>query len=518
LPPVEIPRTRRDRWRRRLRSKRAITAYALTAAVIAAVIVVPAVALVPPSPCHGGLVAVPDGGQTDCVGLTDGSQVFDPRLAGVERLIHTENDSVTASGKPWVAIAYLVPMTLNEGSAITLEGVHEELQGAYVAQWEANHTHAYGDLPMLKLYLVNEGPDQGSWPTAVKQILAATGDGRGVVAVAGLGDSVDATRAAATEMSDAQLAMFGTAITADNLNGTRYSSLVRVAPTNLDEVKAALAFLPSLPSRGSTAMLVADTNAADDYTRTWATGVESLYPVGGRRFVWAPETFNRTLSAEGDRFVQISGVVCERQPQVVFFAGRAKDLETFIGALGARGCGDPVTVISGDDDLIDSGTTTAADYTAYLSALSTGNITLYSTALAHPDEWKPAICGPTPPSQLDAARTFAKFDKDYAYLLGRLALPLSLGNAMLARDAVITAAMTIRGPVKQTTGVAQQPYRYQEVTQNLGGLHDTPIPGASGVITISNYGPSNGDPLGKPLAIVEHTPSGSVTCERVEIP
>jgi hypothetical protein len=38
------------------------------------------------------------------------------------------------------------------------------------------------------------------------------------------------------------------------------------------------------------------------------------------------------------------------------------------------------------------------------------------------------------------------------------------------------------------------------------------------MITISNYGPSSGDPVAKPLVIVQHQANGSVTCKRLEIP
>jgi len=532
LPPVEVPLTRRDRRRRFLRSKKAIVIYVTIAAVIAAGVVVPIAAAPPPpkprpAPCHGGLVAVrdtttPENGSSsaasmDCVGLTDGSQVLDPRLAGIERLILRENDRVQATGKRWVAIAYLAPITQGQVSVLTWEGVYEELEGAYIAQWEANHSPTNGDDPLVKLDLVNEGPDQGHWQLAVRQILAAAGDARQVVAVAGLGGSVQETRQAAQLMSDRHLAMFGATITADDLNGASFASLVRVAPTNTDEVKAALAFLPQLPSRVATALLVADTNGKDDYTRTWAAQVQRLFPGPGRHFIGQPETFNRALSAEGDRLVQISQIICQRRPGVVFFAGRSKDLELFVGALGAK-CAAPVTVISGDSDLIDESTSGKDSYQDYKRALGPGDVSLYSTALAHPSEW--SDCGgPVPQSERPAALAFTRFASNYATQLApALKLPFDDGSAMLAHDAITTAVATIRLPVNQSNGSGQHPYPYQEVTQNLSGLHVQPVAGVSGMITISNYGHSSGDPVAKPLAIVQHQANGAVTCKHLEIP
>lgn len=530
-PRYEPPRTRGERWRRKyLRSGRAWLLYGLIAAVVAAAVVVKVVVLAPPPPppppCPGSLVPADDGNPKDCVGLTDGSYDFSPAFATVEGKIRKENERVdkqaAAQHEQWVAIAYLIPMTLNQASPLTLEGVTQELEGAYTGQWEANHVPALaGDAPLIKVYLVNEGADESKWGIAVDQILAATTpDALHVVAVAGLGDSVTATRRAAKAMSagNVRLAMFGTSITADDLNGSQYPSLARIAPTNDDEVRAALAFLPRTPGHGATAMVVKDKDTSDDYVKNWASDITALYPGAGHRFVSGPATFDPSLPGVDNVLQGDAQVVCEQHPDVVFFAGRAKQLEVFVGALGAQ-CITPITVISGDDDLIDPSTSdNPPDYTVFEDALRGSVVSLYSTELASSQEW--SDCGPVPPSQALAARAFPQFEQDYQQQFGKALTALDdPGNVMLGRDAVITAVTAIRLTKTQpSAGQPQQPYQYQQVTGNLALMNSTHVHGVTGVITIGNDGPTSGDAIGKPLVIMQHLPRGGEDCRGIEVP
>ncbi len=519
FPEIDPPRTRGEHRRRLFFGRRALLLYAAVLAVVAGGMVLPHVLASPPR-CKGGLVSAKASGGVYCVGLTDGSQVFAPDLARIEHRIYRENRAVGRSGAPWVGLAYLVPMSLLQASSETLEGITDDLRGAYAAQWEANHGTALGDSPMIKLYLVNEGPQERQWQVAVSQILAGINNGRRVVAVAGLGLSLQQTYNAARRLAARKMAMFGATVTADGLNGHLFPSLVRVAPTNTDEVKAAISFLSTLPAVArSPAMLVQDTaDNQDPYVKTWVKGVEHLYPVSGRTFVTPqPEQFDRMLPEEDDRFSEIAQDVCTDKPGVIFFAGRAKDLEQFVGALGGRQCATPITVISGDDDLIEAGTGTTAQYQDFKKALGIFHVSLFSTALAYPDEW--TNCGRVPPSQAKAAGVFAGFSTEFTYLFGAHAAPSLLsGDAILSSDAVAMAISTIRlGQHQPKNPRGHWSYNYQAVTQELNDLPNRPFAGASGVIKLSGLGASKGDPIDKPLAIVRHEPDGTLRCRRVEI-
>jgi hypothetical protein len=310
---------------------------------------------------------------------------------------------------------------------------------------------------------------------------------------------------------------FRTSITADNLNGSLYPSLARIAPTNGDEVRAALAFLPRTQGRGATAMVVKDQNTGDDYVRNWADDITALYRGAGHRFVSPPATFDPSLPDVDNVLQGDAQVVCEQHPDVVFFAGRAKQLEVFVGALGAQ-CGTPVTVISGDDDLIEPSTSdNPLDFTLFDSALSEHVVSLYSTELASPQEWSGG-CGPVPPSQKLAARAFPQFEKDYQKQVGKQLTTLDdPGNVMLGRDAVITAVAAIRHTKTQPSTVKPPPYAYGNVTTHLALMRFYPVYRVTGVITIGNDGPTTGDAIDKPLVIMQHLPGGEA-CRGIEVP
>jgi hypothetical protein len=522
FPEIDPPRTQRERRRRLFLGRRALLLYTAVIAVVAAGMVLPHVLASPPrAACHGGLVPAKASGGVYCVGLTDGSQIFSRPLTRIEGMIYGENRVVERSDVPWVGVAYLVPMSLDQASSETLQGVIDDLSGAYAAQWEANHGTTMGDSPQIKLYLVNEGPQEHQWQVAVSQILAGINNGRRVVAVAGLGQSLQQTYSAAKRLAARNMAMFGATITADGLNGHLFPSLVRVAPTNTNEVEAAIKFLSTLPAAArSPAMLVQDTaDNQDAYVTTWVQQVEHMYPGPDRTFVTPqPEQFDRMLPDEDDRFSEIAQDVCTFKPGVIFFAGRPKDLEQFVGALGGRQCATPITVISGDDDIIEPGTGTTGQYRDFKEALGLHHVSLFSTALAHLDEW--TRCGPVPQSQGGASEVFAGFKQEFLQLFGpHAAQSLQSGDAILSRDAVAIAIHTIRlGRHQPKISRGQWSYNYQAVTQELSDLTDAPFLGASGVITLSGLGASKGDPIGKPLAIVRHEPDGTVRCRRVEVP
>ena len=93
-------------------------------------------------------VFVDDG---ECVGVTDGSYDFDPgssadqrNIAAVERLIAGQNGWVTTNYKSdYVTVALLTPLTEPAPGAtpsdVTLSRIDDELRGAYLAVYYANH-------------------------------------------------------------------------------------------------------------------------------------------------------------------------------------------------------------------------------------------------------------------------------------------------------------------------------------------------------------------------------------------
>src|SRR6266545_336710 len=55
-------------------------------------------------------------GNGECVGITDGSFTFNKRLESAERRIHRLNDDALHSGRPYVTVVYLGPMSVDPGA------------------------------------------------------------------------------------------------------------------------------------------------------------------------------------------------------------------------------------------------------------------------------------------------------------------------------------------------------------------------------------------------------------------
>lgn len=80
----------------------------------------------------------------ECVGVTDGSYVFDPAFAEVQKKIADENAWVRAQPS-YVTVALLNPLTATATSVLTTEEILNQLEGAYTAQHRVNRTTAIGD-------------------------------------------------------------------------------------------------------------------------------------------------------------------------------------------------------------------------------------------------------------------------------------------------------------------------------------------------------------------------------------
>ena len=125
-----IAAARRRARQRLIRRLMIVGAVAVVTAVAAWQIVV---AITSPDSCGTGMVVQ----GTECVGVTDGSHVFDPSLATVEGKITAENRTVQSAGD-FVSVALLTPLTTDPGSDVTLARIRAELESAYTAQQYLN--------------------------------------------------------------------------------------------------------------------------------------------------------------------------------------------------------------------------------------------------------------------------------------------------------------------------------------------------------------------------------------------
>lgn len=205
----------------------------------------------------------------ECVGTTDGSFVFAPQLAAVERDIQDENAAAVSSGN-YVSVALLAPMTTGPGSVISMARITDELDGAYAEQYAADSSQS-GSGPKIQLVLANEGSTEQAWQQVTSQLANMAKSPAHLVAVTGMGVSITQTQEGAQLLSRARLAMVASVLTADSLDWQHVVGLTTVVPDNLQQVRAMGSYLGShgdLPSPGGKRgfFLVSDGQGSDMYT------------------------------------------------------------------------------------------------------------------------------------------------------------------------------------------------------------------------------------------------------------
>jgi hypothetical protein len=288
--------------------------------------------------------------------VTDGSVPFgtNAEMAAVQDAIAAENRKVTAGGE-YVSIALLAPFTYTTTGSVSQARMIDELLGAYLAQMEANlpqnNVGGYG----VQLLLANEGTTaEESAGQAVRQIESLeTADH--IVAVAGMGLSLAATRAAATSLSDDDMPMFGAVTTGDQFNGyvfpdsyegTTYPGLYQVVPAVDAQVQALSRVLGKQLST-STVALASDAAATDVYSTNLETDFLATFnsQASLRQYQYTP--------GAASQFAAIAQGVCSQgsKPPLILYAGRASTLPDLIQRFQQSvQCKDQtVTIVTGSD-------------------------------------------------------------------------------------------------------------------------------------------------------------------------
>ncbi|MGD0243050.1 MAG: hypothetical protein ABSB59_22435 [Streptosporangiaceae bacterium] len=353
-PSFTPPKSRRGIQRdRRIRVLAAVSAFAVAAGLAFGSYTVVSGGNGPAAcaPAQGPFQVVTNGGE--CVGVTDGSYIFDPGDRGVaeaEQAIATENAAVVASKQGYVTVALLTVLTRpptgsTTPSDVTLGRIEDELRGAYLALYHANHE--LGLHPEIRLLLANEGSTEQGWQTDWSQLrqIPASGSGE-LVAVAGMGLSVQATANAARTIGDAGIAMFGAVTTADGLDHAASPLLDRVVPSVSDEVTGLAGYLPK-PAK---AALVYDQDTADMYTSSLRADFKATFGPSLRAGVgeipYVPSTLDSPL------FKTIAQDLCGTDsPPLVLYAGRNSVFDQFVSQLEQEGdCnGEHLRIVTGGD-------------------------------------------------------------------------------------------------------------------------------------------------------------------------
>ncbi|MGH8906628.1 MAG: ABC transporter substrate-binding protein [Egibacteraceae bacterium] len=435
----------------------------------------------------------------ECVGVTDGGFVFSPDLTLVMEKIRQENRSVEQAGEPFVSIAYLVAIPRGADDLPLSEILRHEVQGAYLAQRRAN---AQNSQPLIRLLAANGGEGNEQWEPVVAQLLGGVGSDR-LVAVAGLGRSLETTRQAIGELAEHGIPMIAARLTADDLRDIAgqdsVEGLVRVAPTNRDQARAAIAYLKRDPALGR-ALLIQDVNEDDLYAKTLGDAFKDEFPDDLHTLIEPVEEYDSSLPGVPNLFGRMMANICQQRPDVIYFAGRGSDLVAFVEALPRRPCPDIlVRIITGDGGGFVAPAirqrSEEGEGTRPQIGLS-DNVALSYTALAHPAAWAaaPELFSSNPIAYLQG--NFEEFPDG----------SLADGGAIVGHDAVAIAVTAIRSAAVQRD-LAAAPLTPGDVSQQWNALHGlNAVPGASGWISLDSVG----DPVDKAIPILALQPDGTV--------
>lgn len=440
------------------------------------------------------------GPDDECTGVTDGDAVFAPFLKTVFGRVKEENDRIAPQRH--ATIALMVPM--DSDNAAERRQILEEVQGAYLAQFRANH-FSNSRAPAIRLVLANPGRNNAHWRPVVDQLAKmTTSSGHDLRAVTGFNISMRSTEQAIASLTNEKgIPVVGGPITADDIANSAqrpdaFKGLARVAPTNTDEAAALASFDRTVKPSETT--VVEDIREGDNYISTLRRTFERL--AAGAPL--APETYESprgNVNDEGNLsndFHQMVTNICVSNARHIYFAGRPVQLRQFVNELGRRACADKhYTVISGSH-----ASTLAVDQKFDWDALRRGRgITMRYASLAHPDAWS----GPRAPKTGGSAAAYRNLSDLVATLgtgptapVGEISLTDS--RTIITYDSVSTAVAAIRN---NTVGSVPMPTLTQVANSWLRLHGPNKVEGASGWICLDRYGNS----YNKAVAVVHLDPN-----------
>ncbi|KPI06222.1 Extracellular ligand-binding receptor [Actinobacteria bacterium OK074] len=454
--------------------------------------------------CAPGVVR--PAGADECVGVSSTAYDFGrARLAEAIKAVDRENRRLKPGS--YVTVALVEPFTANDPES--LSDVLHELQGAYLAQYQANHDST-GEPPPIRLVLANTGSDGAHWQRVVDQLAAMTTGSDRLRAVTGIGLSTDNNTAAVRALTARGIPVVGSSITSNELaNGQDgkdpFPGLARVSPTNTDEARALASFAQLAAGR---AVLVYD-KPGDPYTRTLQSSFEKL--LAGSPYQPWPFTPPANRNEEGttaNAFRQITHLVCDtpKSMNTILFAGRHTQLRQFINELGKRGCTDrKLTLLTGDE-----GAYLTGDQKLDRAALRR-NLSVRYAALAHPDEWRtdPPKTGGSPAGAQRLQALVARAGTEPVGPIGQVTL--DDGQSIIAYDAMTLAVQGLR----EATPAGRAAPRLADVVNEWSLMKGSQkVDGASGWICLDVHG----NPYDKAVPIVEVTADGGARFVRIAWP
>lgn len=469
----------------------------------AAVVVLVAAGLAvwqPWKPCGPGMQA--EGSPHICVGLNLEGSSFGAHDAVELLRERVKQHNAEVAGPEFVTVVVLDNMTPDvEQDSLGEANVRHGVEGALTAAWRANNSLvANGKLPRVKLQLANYGNGAVHHADAVREIVAAK-DSAHIVAVVGLGQSLNTTRAAAAALSEAGIAVVSSMASADNMNqhvddtGRYIRRFFRITPTNVDAGRAAATHVHQ--SGYEKVMLVQDTNPADIYSLTLGRAFRDSYKellghdIADVLTYTSPKDSGDIPRAEymEKMFADTHARICLEDPDLVYFAGRGADLRPFLQTLSQNGqCDRPeVDILTSDD---------ASNVVSQpLPALTDSGVRLFYTSVATRGQWNG-------PGQEENRARYEEFEEVFGQLGFNAEVDLLNGYAMSTHDAVLVATAAARmvpSVMTNTTNVADWIKKFDCVQPYLG---------VTGKIAYKTDPAVQGNPVDKAMPILRLEPDG----------
>lgn len=426
-----------------------------------------------------------------CIGVTDGRVMLNADLAGVLDKIRQENERVEqederveSPASRSVSIAYLLPLPKASDRPADVSRLRHELEGAHIAQLQANQTKTLGEEPLVRLLVANPGDQSSQWQRVVPALLAKVEGPERLVTVVATGktlsgtvEAIDALRSGGVPVVTSRLA--GDSLTKLNPEALAVrGGLARMASPASDQAAAAAAYLKPSTSR---ALIVRDENPADIFLKSVDEGFRKAFEDDTHMVVEPSESYNSQFGGVANAMSRMLRNICQQEPDVILFAGRSSALESFVQALPRRPCLEVPIRVMGHGDTVDFATIVALGGPELREGLNANASVIY-TAQTHPDSWEasPEIFPSAATRQLSST-----CDQCLKNVFPGETLEDT--GAIMGYDAIVTAVAAVRPD--QGAGINDTP---DLVSQEFKRLHDAgAVPGASGWISL--------DPLGKPV-------------------
>lgn len=429
----------------------------------------------------GGLMYVERIGE-ECVGVVNALEaappgLFDPEINGLVKKVDENNADAVKSGR------YVTVVLFGEYSIKEPLGDDSRFASA-VSELTAAEEYQRGRLnePRLRILIANAGDNYRQGRRAAELVSELAERDPHVVGVVGLARSVDGVEQAVLQFNTAKIPAVATTATADHLgvvDGIPSPYYFHVGPTNFREATLAARFTRNTLHARSVA-IVQDRTPGDTYTNDLADDFKKAFKsehIKVRSRVW--------YGPQGSMSTAV-GTVCERDVDILMYAGRASEFMNFLALLqGSKGCYpdklSKLRVLAGDDVI-----KVVTDHGKEITEMD--RLKVYYVALASREMWRESKAHP--------ARSKDKL-RPTGFISGLLAgahKDAVDDNLILTRDAldvIYLAAEKAYRPATQLPGRGDVLYWLSKTVWN----------GSSGVINFSGKG--RHDPADKAISIME---------------